>query len=139
MIKRRVSIEGFTLIEVLIAAIILFSSISLVAEIYSSSSIASKKSIQRVNFFQSMSLANKRINFDLRAMAEDKRSTSFSGSFEILKVSYKWNATRELFLAPPYDDYSEINWPAKFGFFNVQVTAAQQSFNRNYELKVVTW
>lgn len=137
--------KGFTLIEILIAAIILFSALAITAELYSASSLSANKASQKAHFYQIHPVAISAIKNQLRQLTENRALAEHANKFVISGIEYQWNARRILFKAraPDFDDFMPPI--EQFGVFNVQVTASLPSSNHeaikseNFQFEVATW
>ena len=132
--------KGFTLIEVLISSVILFSALAITAELYMSSQTSSNKAIAKALHAQISSIAISAIKTDLRRLAENKRINEHSGEFSISGIRYSWNANREKF-SSRVKNIDEIYPPSpQFSLFNVTVTAQFNVLKPvNFSFKVATW
>ncbi len=131
--------QGFTLIEVLIAAIILFSAIALVAELFSASSLSSKKAAKIAQYNQTIPLANRKIQQEVLTRAKNRNLTSLQGSENLFGINFTWRAERIAFLPPARQAEDEDSRPAKFGLFTVVVDTEQGSRKAEYQFDVATW
>jgi len=134
---------GFTLIEVLIASVILFSALAITAELYSASSLSAQKASEKARFYQISPIAMNAIKSEVRQLSEDRRLSQFSSEFSISGVSYSWQAERVAFVARA-TDYNDIEPPREqFGLFLVNVLATTKKNNMNkstgFQFKVTTW
>ncbi|MBU2891945.1 prepilin-type N-terminal cleavage/methylation domain-containing protein [Colwellia sp. D2M02] len=131
--------QGFTLIEVLIAAIILFASIALVAELFSASSLSSKKAIRVAEYNQAVPLINRIIKSEIQSKAVDLSLSSFSGELLAFGVDFQWQAERISLLSPPLEPDSNVARAATFGLFNVTVFTQHNDVKGEYTFAVATW
>jgi prepilin-type N-terminal cleavage/methylation domain-containing protein len=132
--------SGFTLIEVLIAAVILFTALALTAELFNASSLSASKITENAKFSQSSTIAIQAIKSDLRKLAENRSLSEHAGELIINGINYQWQATRENFASRAIE-LSDAAPPRKqFSLFNVQVNP--QIKDKPFSLftfKVVTW
>lgn len=132
---------GFTLIEVLIAAIILFSAIGLIAQLYSSSTVFATKASERAQFYQYSGIAISVIKNKLRNQIKQNFSLkNLYGTEVVGGIEYNWFANRTAFLSPPpgYDD--GIADPPRFGVFEVIVTTPRSNAKEfEFTFEAVTW
>ncbi|MCP4990445.1 MAG: prepilin-type N-terminal cleavage/methylation domain-containing protein [Colwellia sp.] len=132
---------GFTLIEVLIAAVILFSALAVTAELYSASSLSAQKASNKAHFYQINPIAITAIKTEIRGLSENRKLAEFSSELNISGIHYQWQAQRVAFepRAPEFDD----NMPpkAQFGLFqvNVRATNIQADKTETFQFKVATW
>lgn len=140
------SSSGFTLIEVLIAAVILFSALAITAELYSASSLSANKASSKANFYQISPIAISAIKAEIRQISKDRRQSEFSSELSISGIHYQWQAHRIEFKprAPDYDDFEPPH--PQFGLFEVNVIAQEIFLTANsaaksseFQFKVATW
>ncbi|TMP45683.1 hypothetical protein CWB96_10895 [Pseudoalteromonas citrea] len=93
------SIKGFTLIEILVASTILFTSIASVTLIYKSSLTASLKAEQRLEQAGVISILLREIQQDIRLNSKVSQLT-LQGEGSIWGVEYSWLAEVEGFKSP---------------------------------------
>lgn len=80
--------EGFTLIEVLIASVIMFSVVALTALVYSNSAIATSKSQRAIRIASMLPLLQEDIESNLFHSLQNE----VSGEGMINSVEFRWNA-----------------------------------------------
>jgi type II secretory pathway pseudopilin PulG len=134
-------VVGFTLIEVLIAAVILFSALAITAELYSASNLSAEKASEKAHFFQISPIAITAIKTEIRQITENKSLSEFSNQLTISGVYFQWQARRIAFKAraPQFDD---IYPPSpRFGVFLVEVVAEDKNAKKigEFQFKVATW
>lgn len=132
--------RGFTLIEVLIAAVILFSALAITTELYSASSLSAEKAIKNSQVSQASLVAVQSIKAELRKKAENRKLSEHQGSVVVMGVEFRWFAKREVFSSRTRE-VSDIVAPRKqFGLFNVDVTPVFTDRNYpSFTFKVATW
>jgi len=132
---------GFTLIEVLIAAVILFSALAITAELYTASSLSAQKINNKAHFYQINPIAITVIKTEIRQLSEDRSLADLSSEFSISGIHYQWQAQRVAFKprAPDIDDIIPPN--PQFGLFQVNVTAQNTKSNKTdeFQFRVATW
>jgi prepilin-type N-terminal cleavage/methylation domain-containing protein len=132
---------GFTLIEVLIAAVILFSALAITAELYSASSLSSQKASSKAHFYQINPMAITAIKTEIRQLSENRKLTELSSALAISGIHYQWQAQRIAFepRAPDFDDFSPPK--PQFGLFEVVVIAQNIKTEKvdEFQFKVATW
>jgi prepilin-type N-terminal cleavage/methylation domain-containing protein len=146
LVRYRKNNSGFTLIEVLIASIILFSAISITAELYTSSSLSAEKASSKAKFYQLSPMAVSAIKADIRQLSENRKLTEFSGDFTISGISYNWQAQRTIFKSRAADVSDFEPSPPQFGIFEVNVFAQENTYTPSnsknpfaFTFKVATW
>jgi len=131
--------QGFTLIEVLIAAIILFSSIALVGQLFSASSLSSQKAAKVAQYNQVVPLVNRMIKIDIQQRAKDRSLANMDGTMNFFDIDFIWRAERISFLPPPMSALDEQPWSDRFGLYDVSVITQQQNKQSQYSFNVATW
>ena len=133
--------SGFTLIEVLIAAVILFSALAITAELYSASSLSAQKASNKAHFYQINPVAITAIKTEVRSLSENRKLTELASEFSISGIHYQWQAQRTAFKprAPDYDDFSPPK--PQFGLFQVSVTGKNTLTGKidQFQFRVATW
>lgn len=132
---------GFTLIEVLIASVILFSALAITAELYSASSLSAQKASNKAHFYQINPIAITTIKTEIRQLTENRKLAELSSEFTISGVHYQWQAQRVEFKprAPEYDDSSPPK--PQFGLFQVNVIGQNTLTEKvdEFQFRVATW
>lgn len=131
--------KGFTLIEVLIAAIILFSAIALTSEIFSASNTSSKKILSNSQYFQSSAIAITSIKSDVRFMfKEQPMQSNYQNELIVGGVKYTWQTTSfEPFSHFP--DIANLQVPkAKYAKYLIAVEVDGFE-NKSFEFMVTLW
>lgn len=134
------SSNGFTLIEVLIASVILFSSIALVAEIFSLSSLSSEKisKIQHVNQVTPLVLDRTRLEVEELGGVSAEQA-SLRGSFILSDVAVEWSAERIESLTPITQLEDNVIRSPKFALYQVNNNLTYKSHTQNSSFKVLAW
>lgn len=133
---------GFTLIEVLVASIILFSSIAIVGVIYKGVIIATVKSEKQVHISSVVPEGVKKIQKELRNK-KNNVSTEAQGSLSLLGVNAKWHAVLIKTKLPPetYDPDSgnlvQVN--KKYSLWKVNVQFEYKKTIQEYSFNEFTW
>jgi len=132
--------NGFTLIEVLIAAVILFSALAITAELYSSSSLSAEKAMKNSQISQASLVVVQSIKSELRIKAENRKLSEHRGNVVVMGINFQWAAKREAFEARA-EEVSDVGIPPKqFSLFYVEVTPVSKNRNHtNFSFKVTTW
>jgi prepilin-type N-terminal cleavage/methylation domain-containing protein len=131
--------KGFTLIEVLIAAVILFSALALTAELFKASSFSSEKAYRSALFNQVHPAAVSAIKLQLKEKVRNSSIETSRGTVTIFGIVYSWNATI-LSIKPPafYQGDIALGKP-RFGLYNVDVTATWKQKEQTFSFEVATW
>ncbi|MFC3033083.1 type II secretion system protein J [Pseudoalteromonas fenneropenaei] len=129
--------SGFTLVEVLISAIILFSAIAVTSQIYKQVSFSSKKASDVTRSAQLSYIAIDLIKAKLQsAKVASTDQSLYMDELELNGVDFNWVAKRQDRVSPA-PDFDDINPPGKmFSLFQVTVTS---SVNDNFQFKVMVW
>jgi len=132
--------KGFTLIEVLIASVILFATLAITADLYKTSTFSANKVIEKTRYLQSTATVISTIKSELTLLTSDSIGSSYEGIVIVRGIEFKWRAERISFKArvKRIDETSEP--PRKFGLYSVRVTVLnRQKLLEKYEFKVATW
>jgi len=92
--------SGFTLIEVLVASVILFSSIAIVGVVYKGVLVSTVKAEKHMHLASVVTTAVDRIERELKATGNSENNEE-SGSFILLGVKADWHATLQQSKLPP--------------------------------------
>lgn len=131
--------RGFTLVEVLIAATILFMVIAAAAEGYRGALVASRKAESTVRLLAPLPLITSAIRDALRASVRE----SVAGGSELLGVRYEFEATTARFGAPPprFDvdrgDFTE--YPPRFRLYDVRLKLSAGAAERTFSYQELAW
>ncbi|MEW6983267.1 prepilin-type N-terminal cleavage/methylation domain-containing protein [Colwelliaceae bacterium 6471] len=132
--------KGFTLVEVLIAAVILFSALAITADLYKASSFSANKITQKARYYQATPIVISTIKAEITALAKESKQPSYNGQFYILGMKYNWSAERIAFQprVKTIDDVMDL--PSQFGLYrvNISLVKATQPME-TYTIKVATW
>jgi prepilin-type N-terminal cleavage/methylation domain-containing protein len=133
--------SGFTLIEVLIASVILFSALAITAELYSASSLSAQKASEKAHFYQTNPVAITVIKTEIRQLSENRTLAELSSEFAIGGIHYQWQAQRLAFepRAPDYDDTTSPN--PQFSLFQVNVIVQNKDTDKTeqFQFRVAAW
>lgn len=129
--------KGFTLIEVLIAAIILFSSLAITAQLFSASSLSAEKAANSAQYYQSAELVITNIKSQLRERFEDTKQTEYSGVTTVFGYEYTWQAKIEKKITPPRSVDDDFPPKPRYPVFIVAVESPKMS--KSFQFRVVAW
>ena len=136
LMAHRKKSAGFTLIEVLIASVILFSALAITAELYSASSLSAQKASNKAHFYQINPIAITAIKTEIRQLSENKKLAELSSELTISGIHYQWQAQRIAF-EPRASDYDDFTPPRpQFGLFEVVVIAQNTQTEKNRRISV---
>jgi prepilin-type N-terminal cleavage/methylation domain-containing protein len=131
---------GFTLVEVLIAAVILFSALAITADLYKASSFTANRITHKANYYQATPVVIATIKSELRALSKKRKLPEYSGQFISAGVEYQWQATRTSFKSRIKGVDESFDPPLQFGLYNINVLARHESRNlESYTFKAATW
>jgi prepilin-type N-terminal cleavage/methylation domain-containing protein len=131
--------QGFTLIEVMISAIILFSALALSAELFKASSFSADKAARSAQFYQVHPVAMAAIKLDLKEQAYNKPQTDFSGQMMLFGINYQWQARQVSLAKPAVSQESNRVVVPRFGLYDVDVNAEKINKNQQFSFQVATW
>jgi prepilin-type N-terminal cleavage/methylation domain-containing protein len=130
---------GFTLLEVLIAATILFTVLAVATETYRNALLASSRAEGLVNLLTPLPLITSAIRSQLRSNPVEK----LDGSAELLGVRYEWDATTVRHGSPArrFDpDFADFrDYPQRFRLYDVRLKLARGGQERVFLYQELAW
>lgn len=130
---------GFTLVEVLIAATILFTSLAVVSESYRASLLASNKASRVAEMLTPLPLILGHIQSRLLENPVD----NVGGRGEVLGVYYEFAARSVKFGAPPRRVEPESGeyrtYQPRFRLYNVELFLKAGTQSRRFEYQELSW
>ena len=130
---------GFTLIEVLIAATILFLVLAVAGYSYQSSLLASRKAESLVALVTPVPMILETVRNDLRQHPEAERS----GQGTLLGVHYDFEAKTVRYAPPPArfdpDEAGFTTYPPRFRLYDVSLTLERGGAQRRYLYQELAW
>ena len=135
-----VKARGFTLIEVLVASIILFIFVAMAAQIFRQSAVSSLKAERAVKVAAVVPLVVENI----RGKIMDAKDLSVvKGQGQLQEVSYIWRADLAQRLPPieGFDPRTEEfrTFDDKYNLWNVDITIVIDSYERHWVYEELTW
>jgi Tfp pilus assembly protein PilV len=134
--------KGFTLIEVMVASVILFSSIAVVSVIYRGAFISSQKAERHVEISGTLPSILANIRSEIRAKGNSDSSEIISQS-SAWQVQYQWQAKLLTIkaAAPTFSPESGLmeTTKARYKFWQVELTVTLNSTTKNYTFNEVSW
>ena len=131
--------RGFTLLEVLIAATILFTVLAVATETYRNSLLASSRAEGLVSMLTPLPLITSSIRSHLRSNPVEK----LDGRSELLGVSYEWEATTIRYGSPPRrfdpDATDFITYQPRFRLYDVRLKLRRAGQERAFLYQEVAW
>jgi prepilin-type N-terminal cleavage/methylation domain-containing protein len=132
--------KGFTLIEVMIAGVILFIALTSMTMVYRTAVISSIKASSNVNFSSNVGLIMNTIQGHIR---NGQLSDETSGEGAVDGASYTWSTRLiENKGAAKRFDVDEGMWvdqPKKFYLWHVELVVEQENRTRVYHFKELSW
>lgn len=130
---------GFTLLEVLIAATILFTVLAVATETYRSALLASGRAEGLVNLLTPLPLITSSIRNELRS----NPVAQLEGGAALLGVDYQWQATTVRYGSPTrrFDpDLTDFrSYPPRFRLYDVRLTLARGGQERVFLYQELAW
>jgi type II secretory pathway pseudopilin PulG len=131
--------NGFTLIEVLIAAMIMIAVLTLTAMSFQSARNSNEAAASTLQLLAPLPL----ITDTIRSQIRDRAEESLNGDGSLNGVRYSWSATTEIF-APPPPAYSAENneytpFAKRFRLYLVKLTLTTGNKSESFEYKELAW
>jgi len=131
--------RGFTLLEVLIAATILFTVMAVATETYRNSLLASGRAQGLVTMLTPLPLITSAIRNQLRSNPVEK----LDGRAELLGVEYEWEATTVRYGSPPYrfdpDVTDFVSYPKRFRLYDIRLKLRLAKQQREFLYQEIAW
>jgi prepilin-type N-terminal cleavage/methylation domain-containing protein len=131
--------RGFTLLEVLIAATILFTVLAVATETYRNSLLASSRAEGIVTLLTPLPLITSSVRSQLRSNPVE----ALTGGSKVLGVDYRWEATTVRYGSPPRrfdpDATDFVDYPKRFRLYDVKLTLQRGSQERSFLYQEVAW
>ncbi|MFC0117838.1 PulJ/GspJ family protein [Pseudoalteromonas xiamenensis] len=133
---------GFTLIEVLVASVILFSAVSVSALIYRNATMASIKATETLSFATQLKSTLSAIEDDIRVRSQST-DTKLSGQGTEDHFQYRWIAVLAEQASPPprFDPDTGSFLPAKrsYKLWHVELTTTIAGKSKEYDFYEMGW
>ena len=140
--ERNMISKGFTLIEVLVASVILFASIAAVTMVYRGAYLSSAKAEQHVTLAGLVPIILANAMQDIRAQG-NSLETEITQNGRVWGTKYKWQANLIAFKSAPKrfdpDDGKYITQPAKYKLWQVKLQIDHKSTTQHYEFHELSW
>lgn len=134
--------KGFTLVEVLVAAVILFASVATVSLVYRGAFSSSQKADQYMKITGVLPSVLANIRDGLRAQG-DVRQTQVKATDSAWDVTFSWQANLiEQKGAPQKMDVDTGDYivpPLKYKLWSVDLTMRYKSTTKQYQFHEVSW
>ncbi|MFT4925938.1 MAG: prepilin-type N-terminal cleavage/methylation domain-containing protein [Phenylobacterium sp.] len=134
------AVKGFTLIEVLIASVILFLFLAIASQAFNQSATASRKAERAVKVAGLLPLLTENIRSEIVAV---QQITDQSGQGSLFGLHYQWQATLLERLGPPRRLDAEVEglktYDERFNLWQVNVTVSEGSYQRSWQYEEISW
>ncbi len=134
---------GFTLIEILVASVILFASLALISMIYRGAYLSSEKATQHVNISKVIPAVLSTIEHEIQQHSLTSSATEIMQESRAWDVDYTWQASMiDSKAAPSRYDVDEGKFtkePEKYKLWQVRLTLTNQGKSKEYTFKEVSW
>ncbi|PHI38626.1 hypothetical protein CBQ28_03665 [Pseudoalteromonas sp. GCY] len=134
--------RGFTLVEVLVASVILFSTITAVTLIYRGALLSSTKATQSVRITGVLPVATEQIGYMIRRQTSGE-VTDLSGRNVFWGVQVEWTANRTDYRSAPsifnFDTGRDEEQPKKYFLWHVSARFSLENYQRDYEFTEISW
>jgi len=135
----RRSRAGFTLVEVLIASVILFATVTVIAESYRSSLAAGQRATITAEMLTPLSLMTSTIRKQLRERPDER----LRGDGELLGVKYSFEAVTVRFEPPPptFDvNIEDVRvFAPRYRLYDVRLLLERRSIRRQFLYQELAW
>tara|TARA_R110000772_G_scaffold154487_1_gene265505 strand:+ start:8569 stop:9030 length:462 start_codon:yes stop_codon:yes gene_type:complete len=134
--------QGFTLIEVMVASVILFSSIAAVTMLYRGAYLSSDKANQQVNTTGMIPIILANVRNEIR-MQGNTHQTTLTGKSAAWQVNYSWQAQMVEHKGAPVkidtDSGDYITPPPKYKLWDVKLTLINKTTSKSYQFYELSW
>lgn len=140
MQKLAINNKGFTLVEIMVASVILFTAITLLTFVYRTAVLSSGKAANNVKINSMVTLIVSNVKTQIRGT---NAITPLSGTGSIHDINYQWQSSLLKKSSPPKRfDIDAGNWitpPERYYFWQVDLTLTYGSLVKNYQYTEVSW
>jgi type II secretory pathway component PulJ len=134
--------KGFTLIEVLVASVILFASIATVSMVYRGAFLSSEQANKHVSISGVMPSLLANIRADIRVQGNSFES-QLEGQGNAWNVEYRWQATLVQHKSAPQrldvDSGNYVNPPLKYKLWLVELDVQYKTNAKHYQFHEMSW
>lgn len=131
--------QGFTLLEVLVASVIMIAVLSVTAVSFQSARRSSESALATLEMLAPLPLITDTIKAQIRANPID----SLHGNGQFKGVTYNWQAKTILFRAAPsgYDAENDvkITFAPRYRLYDVNLTLTLANKTEHFQFKAVSW
>lgn len=135
--------RGFTLIEVLIAAVIMFTVLATATLSFRSALIASERATRTTELLAPLPWITSTIRDSLRAKVLETPMPEYSGDGAVFGVDYRFRAALVRFGSPPRrfdpDAMDFIEYPPRFGLYDVELTLEREGERDSFIYQELAW
>ena len=134
--------SGFTLIEVMVAAVILFSVIATVSMVYRGAFLSSEKANNHVNLTSVLPAVLATIKQELQDISRSSE-TEISHSANAWQIKYQWTAKLLKFKSAPekldVDTGNFVKPPLKYKLWQVELALEFNGLTKQYSYNELGW
>ena len=134
--------KGFTLLEVMVASVILFSVIASVSMIYRGAFISSEKANNHVNIVSVLPSVLAQLRYNIREVG-NLSTENLSGNGLAWNVHYIWKASLLSHRSAPrkfdIDEGKFMTPPKRYKLWLVDLTLEFNGIQKHYQFKEVSW
>ncbi|NWL15264.1 prepilin-type N-terminal cleavage/methylation domain-containing protein [Pseudoalteromonas sp. Scap03] len=134
--------SGFTLIEVLVASVILFSSIAIVGVVYKGVLVSTVKAEKHMHLTSVVSTAVDKIERKLKTIGNSAQQED-SGTFVLLGVTANWHAVLVQSKSPPDlfdpDSGKSVQIEKKYNLWRVELKLNYKGTSQVYNFSGLNW
>ena len=131
--------KGFTLLEILIAAVILFAGLTVVAEGYRASIGAGAKAERTLDMLRPLPLIERYVQDQLRLNPEDR----VEGAGRVMGVDFSYRAVTSRFKPPPPsfdpDVQDMVSFAPRYRLYEVTLVLTRGAFQREFIYQELAW
>lgn len=137
---KKINSQGFTLIEVLIASIILFMFIVMASQAFSQSALTSRKAERAIKAAGIVPLLIDNIKSQISA---EKSVADVSGRGQLEEVTYQWKASL-VERKPPVPGFDPLHeefrsYQEKYNLWQVDLTTTVGDYQRHWIYEEISW
>ena len=135
--------RGFTLVEVLIAAVIMFTVLATATLSFRGALIASERATRTAELLAPLPWITSTIRDSLRETVSENLAPEHSGEGVLFDVSYRFRAVRVRAGAPPPrfdpDAADFIEFASRFGLYDVEVELERHGATSRFVYQELAW
>jgi prepilin-type N-terminal cleavage/methylation domain-containing protein len=132
---------GFTLLEVLVASVILISAIAAISLSYRGALVASQRADINIQIAGVMPIIVAQVSERIKQL--DDGGTTLTDSAQNFGVNYSWQAELINFKAPPErfdpDEANFIQDPARFRLWRLNLQVEKNGLKQQYQYNELSW